>query len=151
MRNLLRVRFEKKRSQTKQQSRPSSLRLTHAITVFNKMDELRLRASQLSPEIPDTAINIEGYCTYRADRNSHGGGILHLRSSLTTVTLGLDSSNTSTAGSDFLPVFVKELSILFIMVYHTFSDNNSANKETSSHQSDLINSSFLQFGKSLRL
>ena len=80
---LIRVRYVNKERRRRKIHLPSIL-LTNARSVFYKMDELRLRATQLkpciiciteswlSPDIPDSAISIDGYRIYRLDRNSHG-------------------------------------------------------------------------------
>ena len=101
-----------------------SLLMTNARSVFNKMDELRLRVLQhkpsviaitetwLSPNTPDSAIAINGYQSYRMDRNSHGGGILcYLRSDWPSNVINPSLTSCSANKSEFLFIFVKCVSL----------------------------------------
>lgn len=163
---LSRICFENKKRHGKKDHFPSIL-LTNARSLFHKIDELRMRASQmkpciiaiteswLSPDIPDVAINIEGYQVHRLDRSSHGGGILcYLRSSLSSANLDIDykdSDSTASTGSEFLTVFVKDMSLLLVVIYHPFWGNNSANEVAISRLTNIVDTSLLKFGESLRL
>ena len=56
--------------------------------MHNKMDEVSIKISELKPDIaifcetwlsediPNSAVDMSGYTTFRNDRNKHGGGII---------------------------------------------------------------------------
>lgn len=66
--------------------RPPSLLYSNVRSISNKVDEVSLRIREHSPpifyetwlsdEIPDVAVNVEGYNILRKDRDKHGGGII---------------------------------------------------------------------------
>lgn len=86
--------------------------------------------SWLSPEIPDSAIDIEGYRVHRHDRNSHGGGIVcYLRTFLQSVS-SIESvdDDASLVATEFLSMLVKDIPVLIVIIYHPFWDNNVAHE-----------------------
>ena len=117
-----------------------SVLMANVRSVFNKVDEVRLRAdkhktslivlteSWLNADTPDSAIAIKGYDIIRKDRGSHGGGILcYIQSGLLfTAFDDLSPASQAPCDSEVLSVFIETLFLVLIVIYHPFWDNRSA-------------------------
>ena len=156
------IHFENKLRTKRKETLPSML-LTNARSIFHKMDELRMHVSRTRPciiaiteswlndDVPDLAIHIDGYRIFRMDRGSRGGGILcYVRNSLTSEVF-LDSMDDSSCKTEIMNILIKDYSLLLVVLYHPFWENNSADHVALTRLENILDTALLKFGDSLRL
>lgn len=92
--------------------------------------------SWLSPDIPNSAIDVEDYAVVRRDRKGHGGGILcYIRENVCTTDMdltGLDKDSTcDVSTSEILCAFIEKILTILIVIYHPFWDNEDSHAKCS--------------------
>ena len=129
------VKFEpSKRKRKATVSNPKFL-FSNLCSLNNKLEELSILLNQhqidigvfveswLSKDIPDDAVAINGYMTFRKDRDNGTGGGIVCYSKLNpppTVILSESVFSLNSCKTEFLPLFFNKLSLLVIGVYHPF-------------------------------
>ena len=139
-----------------------SILLSNARSLFNKFDEIELRINQykpsiivfietwLSDEVPDAAIALEGFSTFRNDRNSRGGGIVcYLRDHFTATIFRV--TTLSSCDSEHLCIYVQDFNLVVLAVYHPFWENSTADEALTTLIIHYVDSAFVQFGSDLRI
>ena len=131
----------KRHSKRPRNTYPSIL-LSNVRSLAGKIDEVRLRVSQLLPsiivfteswlceEIPDEDVALEGYVLSRKDRNKHGGGIVcYVHKDI--IFSAVNISNVPllpVSDSEFLCLYLESSYVFLICIYHPFWDNQAANE-----------------------
>ena len=138
--------------------RPRKVRISPSILVSNtrclrnKVDEFEDRMRTLEPDvailtetwlddtIPDSAITPANYTTCRKDRNAQGGGIAcFIKNSFTFSAIDHTSISTpNDCESEILSLFVNELKLLVIGVYHPFWKNPAQDVKCIDHIVSII-------------
>ena len=130
-------------SSRRNNERIPSLLLSNVCSISNKLDESQMLISNLRPdivvfvetwlhgEIPDDAVSIPEYAVFRHDRNSVGGGILcYISNAYSAYVIDLiPVSLLVTCKTEMLAIFVKEIKVLVIAVYHFAWNNNAVHEE----------------------
>ena len=120
-----------------------SLLLSNVCSISNKLDEAQVLISKLRPdivllvetwlngEIPDQAVSIPQYNIFRCDRNTAGGGIMcYVSHAHSAQKLELISpSRLLACKTEMLCVFVKELDLLVLSIYHCVWNNVSVHED----------------------
>lgn len=140
--------------------------LTNVQSLCNKMDEVGLLMSRLNPDIAvyietwlndtigEAAVKIDGYATVRKDReNGRGGGIMcYMRDSYSFDIIGEPQvTSLKCIKTEILCLFIKELFLFVIAVYHPFWNNNVADLEALTCIVELIDYAFLKYGSNVRI
>lgn len=134
-------------------SEPPSLLLANLRSISNKMDEVTSRTSKLRPDaavftetwldndIPNSAIEIDGYSIYRRDRNYRGGGILVYVSSTLSCNIisERDVPSIGDCETELLAVFLPDKHTAIIGIYHPFWNEPTKNEAALSTILDIIN------------
>lgn len=142
-----------------------SLLLSNVRSVFNKMDEcselLRRQKpdlcvfteSWLSDDIPNSAILIDEYCVFRQDRSDrNGGGLLcYVRDSLSCSEIDLHFISSSSSRTEFLAIFLNDIRLLVICVYHPFWNDSSAHRDAITRLTEIIDHHRLIHGSELKI
>ena len=142
-----------------------SLLLTNLRAISNKFDEVAVRISALKPDLvvfteswldentPDSSLKLPSYNVQRKDRvQGKGGGILCYISDLYTC-ISIDSLSVpslSNVASEFLCVFINELFLVLLVIYHPFWNDVKADELAISCILDVIDFSFIKFGPSCK-
>ena len=141
--SIKRTVLRRQRKSRRTVSRFPSLLLANVRSISNKFEEVRLRITNLMPdvvvlteswldeEVPDCSISVNNYNVIRKDRNDKGGGILcYLRSQFTySVITGSDIPTLHECCTEILPIFINSISTLLICVYHPFFNNISKDEK----------------------
>ena len=130
-----------------------SIMLSNVRSMTNKMDEAHSLVQSGKPDIavfveswldeqtPDTAIDIPGYVVFREDRNSFGGGIMcYVNDLYNAQVLDSPTSCLSKCDTEMLTLFVCELRLLVICIYHPVWNNISKHDIAISSIIDVIDS-----------
>ena len=120
-----------------------SILVSNVRCLRNKTDEVDQRLRTIQPDIavltetwldesiPDSSITTANYAVSRKDRNAHGGGIACLIKDAHTF-VNIDHSaipGVPDCKSELLSVFVKELQLLIVAVYHPFWNDTTKDTE----------------------
>ncbi|MEL7307689.1 MAG: hypothetical protein AAGK05_07310 [Pseudomonadota bacterium] len=129
-----------------------SIFLTNARCIRNKIDEIVLKASELSPDIlifceswlgdaiPDDAIKIPGYTAFRNDRNVHGGGLITYFANKLQVKVIEPQNIPSLAStvSEFSIFVLPDISLLLVVLYHPVWNDSGEHERGLSCLLDII-------------
>jgi hypothetical protein len=163
---LRRIRFvSSKRRAQKIVNRFPSVLLSNVRSLVSKMDEVKLRVSQLHPSIvifteswlsdetPDSAVALDGYSVSRKDRNSLGGGIIcFIKDDVSfSVIVEHEVPSLPVSNSEFLCIFLKTYNLMVICVYHPFWNNCAADEAAISVITRFIDYACVKFGSNIHI
>ena len=151
---LVPIRFVPKKTRRRKRSSqqpPPSIFLSNVRCIRNKMDEIVCKISELSPdivllcetwlnkEIPDSAVEISGYTSFRNDRNAYGGGIIaYFADFLKVVAVRCENILLETSETEFSVFVLPDVSLLLIALYHPVWNNKSKHEAAVNQIMDII-------------
>lgn len=125
------------RKQKQLKKRAPSILQFNARSLFNKIDDLRLRASKFAPDviciseswldssIHDGSVSIPNYNLVRSDRDIHGGGVAIFCRSDINVTV-VSSCVVDQINSNILCCYLHEFDAHICVIYHPYWGNIAA-------------------------
>lgn len=164
---LLRVKLEQTtRAPRREAYPPPSLLLSNVQSISNKLDEVALLLSRMNPDVAvftetwldetcgESAVQLRNYTTIRKDRaNGRGGGIVcFVRDTFSCCLIGeREIPSLVTLKSELLCVFIKELFLVVISIYHPFWNDNVANNTAISCLVDIVDYVYVQYSSKVRI
>ena len=127
--------------------------LSNVRSIANKMDEVEALVRNKRPDVavfveswldeqtPDTTVSIPGYVAFRHDRNSLGGGIIcYVNEQYNVKVVNSPLDLLSKCDTEMLCIFICELRLLVISIYHPVWNNVSKHDLAISSVIDVIDS-----------
>lgn len=143
-----------------------SLILTNARSIGNKFVELSLLVSNHCPDlcviteswldstVSDASISLFDYNIFRCDRISGSGGgiICYVRSTYSVQFLDVGPILLPLVPkSEFMCLFIKEMKLFVVIVYHPYWNNQAADDEAMFCITSLIDHAFIEYGSDIRI
>ncbi len=113
-----------------------------------------LTETWLNGSFGESAIKMENYVTVRKDRTSgRGGGVLcYVRDSFSYSVIGEhEVPSLSCLKSEVLCVFIRELFLSVIVIYHPFWNDNDADTQAISCITDIVDFIYITHGQNARI
>ena len=140
--------------------------LSNVQSLGNKVDEISVLMKRRTPDIAvftetwlndtyeDSAIKMENYATIRKDRtNGRGGGVVcYTRDLYSFSVIGeLEVPSLNSLRSELLCVFIAELFLFVIIIYHPLWNDNDADSQAISCIVDIVDFPFVTYSRNVRI